>query len=62
MLADGFARKNLRRHNGIYIIYIEWSYNNIYGMNVPTLKLVLRPILSVTSVWNTGETGDIYCV
>ena len=23
------------------------------------LKLVLRPILTVTSVWNTGETGDI---
>ena len=25
----------------------------IYGMDVPTLKLVLRPILS-------GETGDMY--
>ena len=28
--------------------------------NVPTLKLVLRPILTVTSVCNTVETGDIY--
>ena len=27
-------------------------------MNVPALKLVLRPILTVTSVQNTGETGD----
>ena len=31
----------------------------ICGMDVPTLKLVLRPILTVTSVCNTGETGDI---
>ena len=30
-----------------------------YGMDVPTLNLFLRPILTVTSVWNTGETGDI---
>ena len=28
-------------------------------MDVPTLKLVLKPILTVTSVWNTGETSDI---
>ena len=28
-------------------------------MDVPILKLALRPILIVTSVWNTGETGDI---
>ena len=29
------------------------------GLDVPTLKLILRPILTVTSVWNTGENGDI---
>ena len=29
-------------------------------MNVSTLRMSLRPILPVTSVWNTGETGDIY--
>ena len=28
-------------------------------MDVPTLSLFLRPILTVASVWNTGETGDI---
>ena len=28
-------------------------------MDVPTLKLVLSPILTVLSVWNTGETGDL---
>ena len=28
-------------------------------MDVPTLKLVLKPKLTVFSVWNTGETGDI---
>ena len=28
------------------------------GMDVLTLRLVLRPILNVTSVWNTRETGD----
>ena len=28
-------------------------------MDVPTLKLVLRPTLTVTSVCNTGETGNI---
>ena len=27
-------------------------------MDVPTLRLFLRPILTATSVWNTGETGD----
>ena len=27
--------------------------------NVPTARLLLRPILTVTSVWNTGETGDM---
>ena len=27
-------------------------------MDVPTLKLDLKPTLTVTSVWNTGETGD----
>ena len=31
-----------------------------YGRNVPTLSMFLRPILTVTLVWNTGETGDIY--
>ena len=28
-------------------------------MDVPTLSAFLRPILTVTSVFNTGETGDI---
>ena len=31
-----------------------------YGMDVPTLSLCLRPILTVTFVRNTGETSDIY--
>ena len=29
-------------------------------MDVPTLKLVYRPILTVTSVCNTEEKGDTY--
>ena len=29
-------------------------------MDIPTLSMFLRPILTVTTVWNTGETGDIY--
>ena len=29
-------------------------------MDDPTLRLFLRQILTVTSVWNTGETDDIY--
>ena len=29
-------------------------------MDVPTLSPFLRPILSVTTVLNNGETGDIY--
>ena len=28
-------------------------------MDVPTLSTFLRLILIVTTVWNTGETGDI---
>ena len=28
-------------------------------MDVPTLSMFLRPILTVTTVLNTGETGDI---
>ena len=27
MLADGFTGKNLRRHIGIYSVYIRWAYN-----------------------------------
>ena len=42
--------------------YEKWQGGYIYicGMDVPTLKLVLRPILTVTSVYNTGEIGDIF--
>ena len=29
-------------------------------MDVPTLNLLFRSILTFTSVWNTGETGDMY--
>ena len=29
-------------------------------MDVPILGWVLRPKLTVTTVWNTEETGDIY--
>ena len=29
-------------------------------LNHTTLNTFLRPILTVTSVWNTGESGDIY--
>ena len=35
-------------------LLVEW-------FDVPTLKLVSWPILTVTSVCNTGETGDILC-
>ena len=28
-------------------------------MDAPTLSTFLSPILTVTTVWNTGETGDI---
>ena len=28
-------------------------------MGVPILSTFFRPILTVTTVWNTGETGDI---
>ena len=31
-------------------------------MDVPTLSMFLRPILTVTSVWITGETGGIELV
>ena len=31
-------------------------------MDVPILSTFLSPILTVASVWNTGETGDIYVV
>ena len=27
-------------------------------MDVPTLNMLLRSIITVTTVWNTGETGD----
>ena len=27
-------------------------------MDVPTLSTFLSPILTIASVWNTGETGD----
>ena len=29
-------------------------------MDVPTLSLFFRPILAVSTVLNTGETGDMY--
>ena len=29
-------------------------------MDVPTLSTFLMPILTVTSVWNTGETGNMF--
>ena len=31
-----------------------------YRMDVLTLGTFLSTILTVTTVWNTGETGDIY--
>ena len=31
-------------------------------MDVPTLSMLLRPILPVATIWNTGETGDIYAI
>ena len=30
-----------------------------YRMDVHTLSTFLSPILTVASVWNTGETGEI---
>ena len=35
------------------------TYNN-YGIDVQTLNAFLRPIITVISVWNTGETCDMY--
>ena len=29
-----------------------------FRMEVPILNVCLRPTLTVTAVWNTGETGD----
>ena len=29
-------------------------------MDVPTLNMFLSPMFTVTIVWSTGETGDIY--
>ena len=31
-------------------------------MDGPTLSMLLRPILPVATIWNTGETGDIYTI
>ena len=31
-------------------------------LDVPTLNTFSRPILTVTTVWNTGETGNIYII
>ena len=31
-----------------------------YRMDVHTLSTFLSPILTVASVWNTGETGDMF--
>ena len=41
---------------------VEKELNVFYGMDVPTLSTFLIPILTLTTVWNTGETGDIYGV
>ena len=30
------------------------------GMDIPILDWVLRPMLTVTTEWNTEETSDIY--
>ena len=30
------------------------------GMDVPVLIEFLRPILTITTFWNTGETVDIF--
>ena len=29
-------------------------------MDVPTLRMFFSPILTVASIWNTGETGDMF--
>ena len=34
--------------------YIQYPEETTYNISF------LRPILTVTSVWNTGETGDIH--
>ena len=31
LLADGFTRKNLRRHNGIYNVYYYWHISGSYN-------------------------------
>ena len=31
LLADGFTRKNLRRHNGIYNVYYYWHDSGSYN-------------------------------
>ena len=31
-----------------------------YSVTISVIKLLLGPILTATTVWNTGETGDVY--
>ena len=31
VLDDGFTRKNLRRHNGIYSVYYYWHVSGLYN-------------------------------
>ena len=38
------------------MLYERWTLGKVAG------GWYSLPILSVTSVWNTGETGNIYCV
>ena len=38
------------------MLYERWTLGKVAG------GWYSLPILSLTSVWNTGETGNIYCV
>ena len=45
---------------GLYFYYLQQLiYFGFYGIDIPRLNTFLRPILTVASVRNTGEPGDI---
>ena len=47
--------------NSLFLSVTTMFWDDLMSiLDVLTLSLFLRPILTVTSAWNTGETGDIY--
>ena len=48
------------RSNGHITLLVSaaWQLHE-FSLNQPLEHLISSPILTVTSAWNTGETGDI---